>query len=53
MARIDKPDFGSRHRRQQTQSSLDGPAPPWWQGFDWKLVALITLVFVASFVWLF
>jgi hypothetical protein len=42
--------FGHRHHRPAPRAG--GPASA-GRRFDWPLVALVTVVFVAGFVWLF
>jgi hypothetical protein len=51
MARILKPEFGSRHHRK-APNTLGGAATT-RRRFDWQLLTLIAVVFVAGFVWLF
>ncbi len=52
MARSLKPQFGSRHRRAAHKKALGEPQAT-RRRFDWQLVSLVTIVFVASFVCLF
>jgi len=52
MMRLLKPDFGSRQRRPRPAGTLGDPLAKQWR-FDWQLVTLVVVVFVASFVWLF
>jgi endonuclease YncB( thermonuclease family) len=52
MARILKPQFGSRHHRTSPHWNVGGPRGK-RRRFDWQLLTLVALVFVASFVWLF
>jgi len=52
MTRITKPEFGTRHYRPAPLLHLED-APPWWQRLDWPVVAVVAVVFVACFVWLF
>jgi hypothetical protein len=52
MTRSLKPQFGSRHRPPPPDGTL-GEAPGKRRRFDWQLLTLVALVFVASFVWLF
>jgi hypothetical protein len=51
MARILKPEFGSRHHRKAPNTL--GGATTKRRRFDWQLLTLIAVVFVAGFVWLF
>jgi hypothetical protein len=51
MARILKPQFGCRPRRRSP--STPGAPPEKRRRFDWQLVSLVAIVFVAGFVWLF
>jgi endonuclease YncB( thermonuclease family) len=51
MARILKPQFGSRQHRQTPQWNVGDP-PAKRRRFDWQLLTLVALVFVASLVWL-
>jgi hypothetical protein len=52
MARI-KPDFGSRHHRPSPQENLGDLPRTLRHRIDWKLTALVVMVFVAGFLWLF
>jgi nuclease-like protein len=52
MARIVRPQFGSRHHKRTRHWSL-GDAAAKRRRVDWQLVSLVAIVFVASFVWLF
>jgi endonuclease YncB( thermonuclease family) len=52
MARIVKPDFGSRHHRKPPDWHLGGPPRSWRRRVDWPLVSLVAIVFVTGFVWL-
>jgi len=52
MARIIKSQFGNRHH-QPAPRSTPGDPPLGRRRFDWPLLALVALVFVVSFVWLF
>lgn len=48
-----KPQFGHRHYRPAPRSGLEASPASVWRRFDWPLVALVALVFLAGFVWLF
>jgi len=48
-----KPQFGHRHHRPAPRSGLDDSPASVWRRFDWPLVALVAVVFLAGFVWLF
>jgi Staphylococcal nuclease homologue len=52
MARIVRPQFGSRHHRPSPNWILKEP-PNKRRRVDWQLVSLVVIVFVAGFVWLF
>jgi type VI protein secretion system component VasF len=52
MARSTQPAFGTRHRKPKPLSAA-GDAPAESRRMDWMLVALVAIVFVAGFVWLF
>jgi len=48
-----KPQFGHRHHRPAPRSGLDDSPASVWRRFDWPLVALVAVVFLEGFVWLF
>ena len=51
MTRTTQPDFGTRHRKPKPLSAAGQPAEG--RRVDWILVALVAVVFVAGYVWLF
>jgi hypothetical protein len=55
MTRIAKPEFGRRHYLPAPVPQLEDEDAPfdWRQRIDWPVVALVAVVFLICFVWLF
>ena len=53
MTRITKPEFGNRHYRPVPDPHLEDVPQAWWQRLDWPVVAVVAIVFIACFWWLF
>jgi hypothetical protein len=53
MTRITKPEFGNRHYRPVPDPHLEDAPQAWWQRLDWPVVAVVAIVFIACFWWLF
>lgn len=51
MAHLTKPHFGTRHHKPRPLEALSDPDKGWH--VDWLVVAVVTVVFVAGFFWLF
>ena len=52
MAQITKPHFGTRHHKPRPLEALSDSSDRRWR-VDWLVVAVVTVVFVAGFFWLF
>ncbi len=51
MAHLTKPHFGTRHHKPRPLEGMSDSDKGWQ--VDWLVVAVVTVVFVAGFVWLF
>ena len=52
MTHLTKPHFGTRHHKPRPLEALSDSSDSRWR-VDWLVVAVVTVVFVAGFVWLF
>ena len=53
MTQITKPEFGNRHYRPVPDPHLEEAPRTWRQRLDWPVVAVVAIVFIACFWWLF
>jgi hypothetical protein len=51
MAHLTKPHFGTRHHKPRPLEAMSDSDKGWQ--VDWLVVAVVTVVFVAGFFWLF
>lgn len=51
MTRLTQPAFGKRTQKPRPPSAPGATEDPW--RIDWRILALVTVVFVVAFVWLF
>ena len=51
MTRLTQPAFGKRTQKPRPPSAPGATEDPW--RIDWRILALVTIVFVVAFVWLF
>jgi hypothetical protein len=51
MTRLTQPTFGKRTQKPRPPSAPGATEDPW--RIDWRILALVTIVFVVAFIWLF